>query len=875
MPVAPSPSPSSRLALHGFNGQRKACYLVTAVTPEAPKLTKKVTHRLDVIDASGSMCMSMAEVRAMYEKTLVVDEWKNSGMLATLISYSSKGDVIVHFARKTIAEILTPGSAEVAAIRRLGTRGLTCISGAFDRAREFIHPGETTAVTLHSDGFANDASPSEEARALQRLVGVYQKEHPGAFVNTIAYGAWSDFKLLSSIANALSGKCLLAENVKQVHKALHDTGALLAGQMTPTILAELQKNADYQVFCSRSAGRINGTAGPLAISGLRPEDDKVLYAFQKVDEATFENHAQLPLTDAVDPQAVAAFAYAKLAEGRLNESKFAMVSLRSSELLERHGKALTNAALARMALELHTIATSRTPAPMLPGRPFAPIELGPQGTIYGFHHVRAQSLVGLFALLNQYAGDFDVDMGHLAEGYRRRGVKRLSGSWVEGRFVPPKFRMVPDPGTYAACSGFRINQNTATVNVLLGRPAKLVDEADLVLREVARVPVKLTAFNNYTIVGDGEVNCPALKLKIRSKKLHRTLYEYGVVAEATYDPMVDVVLDLAALPLVPYDMALAVPEVFEPLMVCRVLTSLLKASLDKGWGGVGGSSSTYTDAQVQVLAEHHLTPKLNYSAPTCYAFMDSMKDAAVRGEVDSFPSFTIDIGTTSIADLGKVPSANSFFERHFLVVATTADGVEVDLEPKLFLLRDPQNQVRRKVLSSRVKPTIFDGLLKPIFEDFLGLADNHAIENALAKAFGRTAHQERAREIFDHFREAKGASAGSDARIEHYEAARKEIEALADTLYETTLSPLVFYVGATGLLPDGPAFDAASMLTAEALKQQYPELKLEKKQLEGTFFVLPGAHEPVLLAIAIETKWFSTPLGIERAQMISRVEVEE
>ena len=47
------------------------------------------------------------------------------------------------------------------------------------------------------------------------------------------------------------------------------------------------------------------------------------------------------------------------------------------------------------------------------------------------------------------------------------------------------------------------------------------------------------------------------------------------------------------------------------------------------------------------------------------------------------------------------------------------------------------------------------------------------------------------------------------------------------------LSGLVFYVGATGLLPD--EIDAKA-LSADALQQKYPELALSKDEKEGTFF---------------------------------------
>ena len=69
-------------------------------------------------------------------------------------------------------------------------------------------------------------------------------------------------------------------------------------------------------------------------------------------------------------------------------------------------------------------------------------------------------------------------------------------------------------------------------------------------------------------------------------------------------------------------------------------------------------------------------------------------------------------------------------------------------------------------------------------------------------------------------------------------------------LFAEKLSALVFYVGATGLLPDEADARAQS---ADVLAGKYPDLAFSKDEKEGTFFEVGDT----ILSVYAETEYFS------------------
>lgn len=836
-----------RFQLFNYAGKPVRNVVVERVElPDAPKnVVPEVTHHVFLVDCSGSMYYDLPALRTMIEKLLTLEEYRDSSMLATLISYSSSGDVTVHFARKTIAEILRPGSAEVEQIRSMHVKGLTCISQAFDKGKEYIRPSETTAVSLHSDGYANDRSPTAEKRELDRICDELESMS-NVFVNTIAYSSYADFQLLAHIANRMSGKCVQAQNVKQVYDALHDTSSLLAGRMSPAISIDLN-GADQVVFVSRSAMRVNGGSTDLVMRGIRPEDDRVAYRYTFVTDAMYAS-LNLPVCDVKERlECVYALSMASLAEGKLNQSKFAMMSTRDNEIILANYKALTNNALAAMYLDLGSrIFTGGAGDYSL-------------ATFYGLGFTRTP-LTKVLDTIGQYAskGEITVQLSLLQERYKRRGLKRRSGSYDEnGVFSEARIDSAfsdlnPDHGHV---SSFDLNNANATVNMLVKRPISLVDtygdftgEKGAIIDEVAGIELsgknQLYAFNNYTIVGDGELNVDQIWLRFESNRAFRAAMKVGIIPEGTaFDPLEFYCIELGAHPLVDFDTPfgnLDLSHLFQSMARAASLKKITSALLTK-------ASDRFTAEQLEELGKVYLTKSLNFSPPTCNPYFD-MKDAASKGLIDTRVNYEVKVGTTEILALTDLHSGNELIDRFF-----TSSSSEKKVRWDEWW--NSGVSFAEKQLSSRTKITPIDDVMKPIVSDFLGFEDNGAVATVLHEA---GAEPELVAELVQITRNRKAMLQSDTAGIvETFTDADRVLGKYIDHCYES-IRDLVFFIGSTGLLPDGLE---AEMYTADTMKQKYDKLKIGSKQAEGTFFV----HGESVLSVYATNVQFSVDRSVQVA----------
>jgi len=168
------PTTRCKFTLFNLLGQPRAYYLVEPMDlprPPADPKAKAVAHSIIVVDRSGSMYGAIDDTKDTLLKLLTLDEYSQFNLLVTLISYSGEGDVICHFERAPIREIMKRGSKYQQDIQRIRTAGATCISQALKLANSKVRDGELTAITLHSDGYANDPSPASEATRLMSLTG--------------------------------------------------------------------------------------------------------------------------------------------------------------------------------------------------------------------------------------------------------------------------------------------------------------------------------------------------------------------------------------------------------------------------------------------------------------------------------------------------------------------------------------------------------------------------------------------------------------------------------------------------------------------------------------------------------------------------------
>jgi hypothetical protein len=173
-------------------------------------------------------------------------------------------------------------------------------------------------------------------------------------------------------------------------------------------------------------------------------------------------------------------------------------------------------------------------------------------------------------------------------------------------------------------------------------------------------------------------------------------------------------------------------------------------------------------------------------------------------------------------------------------------GQQVE-KPKFEDALDGTWTYRHKQLSAKTKVTKVDDLMKKLFDDFLGLKPNGSAA-AVLEAVG-------AKDLAKIVRErGKGKQPSRKTFVEALDDARKKLEARQEAVFRSKLTPLVFYIGATGLLPD--EIDAKA-LTADQITAKYPELALSKDEKEGMFFEVGDT----ILTVYAKTEYFSRDQG--------------
>ena len=820
---------SFRFIVRDFLGKAKGYFLGESSdhSTTTETVVRTPAHLEFVVDASGSMWGQLEQVRSFVGKLLVLEEFRNADLTISVLSFADSGDLVTHAARVNITEFMAPGSKALKSVLSLTTRGCTCISQGFQGAIDLIRPGELTAIVLLSDGYANDRSPGDEKRVIDSLV-VKASAMPNVFVNTISFGNYADFKFLSYIANACSGVCFQTPTAKEVYEVLHSTTALVVGNTSPALTIPMAGN-DYAVFMSRMGGKIIGGSTDLVVRGLRAEDDKIAYSYKQVEEATY-NTSNAPVCGENGESLAPVYAYAKaqLSEGNVNRAKYALVATRNETMLLAHARALVDAEIAAMAADVERAALHGAPAGTV------------TSTSYGLPNAGTLSVLGVLSILGDFASDIevDVDVDALRTGYKKRGIKRIPGvRQPDGTVVAPWVKTAfRDTGSFVRVSSFDINRNNATINMLLNRAVNLVNAADnTVISEVAGVKLDLKSFNNYTLVGDGALNVGRLSVRIANKRLFRALVSAGVLADSNFDPKATYEIVLEGRPLIAYDAKFS-PDMLDGAFLriakLRVLASILAASMK-------GQSDTLTEEQVAELKKHFLSASLFFSPPTTTEYAD-LKQALADGVVDTRLSYKVDIGNTDILNLGEMFSANAYLARRFTV---SVNGVE-DKKPKFDLRWEDGVKYGIKPVGAKLTLGPVDDLMYPIFMDFLGLAQTGAVTAILTDA-GVSAEDAAA------FMAAVQGSGSKDAQVERMTDMRKVVDSALDRTFTDAISPMVFYVGATGLVPD--EFNARAM-TAEQAKEKCPNISIGKAESEGTFYLVNGT----LICVYVKAENFST-----------------
>jgi hypothetical protein len=808
--LVPASPPRTRFTLYNFLAQERGWYLVEPAHVPLPALPEPtVTHAIIIIDRSGSMRRSIEDLKAALIKLLTLDEYKQSNMLVTLLSYAAQGDLHCHFQRVPIVNIMKPNSREQQAIRAIRTGGATCISQAVQMASSVMRPGEVTAVMLHSDGYADDPSPTIEARKLDSLCRAF-RDSSDAFLNAIAYAEAADFRTLARLANLASGNCVRAGNLQQVYDALYHTVKVVNQAALPPLTIPLTGGHDYQVFVSRAAGKVNGAAGSLKITGLQAGQDAIVYRFHNLTKDEYDTMTDVEVDQS--GEAVFAFARAHAAEGDLNTAKYALASTFDTTLSERHGRALTVPEIADMAQDLDDVLMH-------------PEHLQEHDLLENPRPHYRIPVLELIRFLDQHKNGFRINIKDLDRNYVRCGIRRIPGTRDEsGRLVPPwlKTALVED-ATFVPVQSFDLDHNKAALNLQVAQAVRLVKLSDgMSIEEVAGIRLEgLQSFNSYSLICDGTCNARTLVIQISDPHLFERLKAEGVLEldgepANRFNPRSSYTLRLDHLPLVPpFEQEVNLDGYFDDLAEKKLLSSILAAHLKE-------EPLLRTPEQIEQLKRYYLSKNLNLNFPTTTEYTN-LQEALQDGSVDIRVSYRVDIGTRRILNLRKLRSANAFLDRLYDVY----DGANQRVEnPKLENAVDAGWKYVPKPLTSRMKVTPVDAFAKRFLDDFLGLDNNGSVAVILAKVG--------AQRLIDLLAQKRlGQHVDRTDIIGAMADAQDRLDDSAEKLFRDQISPLVFYVGSTGLLPDEIQ---APVQTAGQLSSKYPELDFANDELDGLFF---------------------------------------
>lgn len=453
------------------------------------------------------------------------------------------------------------------------------------------------------------------------------------------------------------------------------------------------------------------------------------------------------------------------------------------------------------------------------------------------------SLVELIQIFAQYRNNIIVNIKHLQEHYQRTGIKRVKGVRKEnGELLQPWLRTENiDNAEYVGMGEFQFNRNTATINMLIKRKVKLAKFEDQTPTiEVAGLLVNdLNSFNNYTIVSDGKINVKSLQVKISSKKAFDLLKEKGVLDAEDFDFRAEHTIELDKFPLVAANSHYSsIDGLFNEIAEIKVLTSIISAHLKK-------ESDVFVAGQLDEFKKHYLSKNIYINFPTTNEYTD-IHEALANGTIEPRLSYKIDIGSQDILNLSKLPSANKFLSKMYRLYDNETG--EIIIKPSFAIALNENLAFRHRLLSSRTKITKVDELMKSIFDDFLGLEQKGIVGNILAKVGADNLAQ-----LLQEKQAGKQIS--KEEMVAALTTANTKLEQYAEKIYQDKISPLVFYIGCTGVLPDKIE---AKPMTAEEATAKYPNLQFSKDEQQGTFFAVGDS----IISIYTKTEYYSKKVAI-------------
>ena len=845
-------------------GRAVGAYSLTRIHLPLPPQTPAVpAHHILLIDASGSMWGDMDQMQATLLRIFTATELQAPHLRVSLLSYSSSGDVITHFTRASVAELQAVSGAPQRTVKALAARGLTCISQALRAAVGLVQRGETTCVSLHTDGWANDPSPASERRAL--LAAVDDLRATGAWLSGIAYRTSSDFGLLSELAARCGGNAVLAASTRQVYDAIHSSTARAAGHVEPPVSIDVLPGS-MVLFHSVSAGRclLRREPGTLTITGLSPTDDRSAWSLTPVpiaDELLKEEAARRSglacgiLSERGLGRLHLALCRALLAERDIAGAKGVLYATRMPSLIERHARAMTPVALAALATDLD--AALKNPPVMESVKP-------------GLNRAAGASVLQILQTLDTApAGSVYVHMPTLLQDYQRRGLARTPGTRKPDNSIelPPVTAIKIGDGKtdWQKLHSVELSDSQANASLLVTTPIGLVVRSvaeqcankpggigvSHLITNVAGVDLThLQQYRAYTVIADGAATVKTLLLRVVDLRVRRKLaelglqpsvtdkeiYELDIAERSVLSPGMDAPQVGAVVSATSQPVSAAWPAAALHLMTLVVLRKVVDAAL-KGDGG----GAKYTPEQISALKQVCVTPAGYFSPPTASVHADL--DAALRaGEADVRTTYKVSTGLPLFPQgADDLYGANEFLQRHF---TTPAGAAILKLTWRDVLRGSP---VVAKERSSRMKLTPADAFMLPLYGRLLGIVAPPAGTSPYPFTDAITSRVDRLSGLLLGRGEGKGLDEATRAELLSQElwTMREDIDST-----RADLRPLVWLTATTGAVPSSLPH---VVLDADAYAKRYG-VSLDKAQREASFFVIgaPSASQPAdVLVMAV------------------------
>jgi hypothetical protein len=636
-------------------------YLTRFLLPELqPTVAPEVTEHMFVVDRSGSMYSDIDPLKSTMEQVLGVESYINQNVLTTLISFSSHGDVTLHWSGVPANKVTELSGPYLPKLRSIRATSLTGISQALNLALERVDKSRTTGITLFTDGYANDPSSALENKALEKFVERVRAEFPNVFVNCIGFRDWCDWPRMNQIANALSGKCTKASSFKDVLEAMKDTQALLSGRAIPAITVP-GVAGQLSLAVNRTTGQVNvGVSGEdMVIRGVGADANLEIYTVQVADKASTVPKGVKVIGDG-DEFLSGALALAYLSLGSLRTSKEILFASGNKTLWAEHQAAMTPSSLAEMISSLQKWVVAGTNDAYEMGR-----NTRPQHNLFDLANA-------INALPPKSIG---IDLDAFMKGYRRRSIKKISGTRNEdGTITQPLAKTVPREGSRTYVRGISFNTADASVQVETERAVwvqRLSD--DKTFQEVEFVSLEgLRDYRSFTLISSGERNVEILPIEVYTKDAWAAISPFILPSEAReFSPGQKAKISLKRFRMeaeeYPTEEVL-LNSVFARLEATAEV-KIFSAMQDKE------AASPYTAEQIAALKGLHLSPALYFSAPSTVHYTD--KDEAVRlGQIDSFTRYKINFGNLNILSTDEFRSGNAFVQRRYAV--TDASGAKLD-----------------------------------------------------------------------------------------------------------------------------------------------------------------------------------------------------